>query len=213
MLFLPGISFKPQINQSSLNMKRANFVLMSMLLLPAILLGSEKVVISQWLSTGPLPVNYPAFHQMQNVEGKTFSNTELLSFSHFSLKDYFPEENLSLQWFGGKTVQWQGAFADENGFFVLDDGSETGEPQVAYLATYVKTERWISTQLEIRSAHMLEAYLNGERIGSKTTIEKEEGTTGRVSKELKLPRGTHLLVIKALRPAEGRTGVEADSQS
>jgi dipeptidyl aminopeptidase/acylaminoacyl peptidase len=184
-------------------MKRANFVLMAMLLLPVILMGSEKVVISQWLSTGPLPVNYPAFHQMQNMEGKTFSNTELLSFSHFSLKDYFPEENLSLQWFGGKTALWQAAFSDENGFFVLHDGSETGEPQLAYLATYIRTDRWLTTQLEIRSAHMLEAYLNGERIGSKNTIEKEEGTTGRVSRELKLPRGTHLLVIKALKPAEG----------
>ncbi len=183
-------------------MNRTIFVLWALLLFPFLLPAQEKLVIPQWLSTGPLPVNNPAFHETKNVEGKPFSNNELLSFSQFSLKDYFPEENMMLPWFGGINAQWRAAFADENGFLVLHDGSQTSEPQVAYLATYIKTERWISTQLEIRSAHMVEAYLNGERIGSKTTIEKEEGSTGRVSKELKLPRGTHLLVIKALKPAE-----------
>jgi dipeptidyl aminopeptidase/acylaminoacyl peptidase len=183
-------------------MKRAGFVLFFLFLFPAIMLGSEKVVISQWLSTGPLPVNNPAFHKTKNVEGKTFSNADLLSFGHLNLNDYFPQETMPLQWFGGQSIQWKAAFADENGFLVLHDGGQTSEPQLAYLATYIRAERWISTQLEIRSAHMVEAYLNGERIGSKTTIEKEEGSTGRVSKELKLPRGTHLLVIKALKPAE-----------
>lgn len=183
-------------------MKRTIFVLWALMLIPFLLPAQKKLVISQWLSTGPLPVSNPAFHDMKNVEGKPFSNNELLSFSHFSLKDYFPEKNLLLPWFGAQNAPWQSAFADENGFLVLHDGSQTNEPQVAYLATYIKAERWISTQLEIRSAHMVEAYLNGERIGSKTTLEKEEGSTGRVSKELKLPRGTHLLVIKALKPAE-----------
>jgi len=183
-------------------MKRAGFVLFLVLLFPAILLGSEKIVISQWLSTGPLAVGYPAFHEMKNVEGKTFSNTELLSFGHLNLNDYFPEENLSLQWFSGIKAQWKASFADENGFLVLSDGSQTAKPQVAYLATYITTERWVSTQLEIRSPYLLDAYFNGSRIGTKSTIEKEDGTTGRVSKELKLPRGTHLLVIKTLKPPQ-----------
>lgn len=183
-------------------MKRSYFVLLFCLLLPGILLASEKMVLSRWLSTPALPLQYPAFHQVQNVEGKTFSNNDLLSYNHLGLKDYFPEEGLPFTWFNGQPVQWLAIAADENGFLELQDGSETPQPQLVYLAAYLKADRWMSAQLEIRTNYMLEAYLDGERIGSKTTIEKEENTTGKVTKELKLTRGTHLLLIKALKPAE-----------
>lgn len=183
-------------------MKRSYFVLLLCILLPGLLMASEKVVVSQWLSTGTLPLQYPAFHQLQNVEGKAFSNTDLLSFNHLDLNDYFPEEGLPLSWFNEQQIEWQAVTADENGFLALHDGSETQQPQVLYLAAYLKADRWISAQLEIRSNYLLEAYLDGERIGNKTTIEKEENTTGKVTKALKLTRGTHLLLVKALKPAD-----------
>ena len=183
-------------------MKIKSNVFFFLLLFPSILLGSEKVVISQWLTTGPLPVSYPAFHEIRNVEGKPFSNAELLSFRHKNLSDFFPEQNMTFKWFGGMSAGWQAAFADEKGFLVLHDGGQTSQPHVAYLASYIRTDRWISAQLEIRSPYLLEAYLNGSRIGTKTTLENQEGTTGKVTKELKLPRGTHLLVIKTLKPPQ-----------
>ena len=183
-------------------MKRSYFVLLLCILLPGLLLASEKVVVSRWLSTGPLPVNFPAFHQTENVEGKTFSNTNLLSFNHLDFEDYFPEEGLTLSWFNGQEIQWQAMVADENGFLQLHDGSETQQPQIVYLAAYLKADRWLSAHLEIRSNYLLEAYLDGDRLGNKTTIEKEENSTGKITKELKLTRGTHLLLIKALKPAE-----------
>lgn len=183
-------------------MNNKSIALLILLVLPSVLLGSEKVVISQWLSTGPLPLRYPAFHETRNVHGRQFSNTELLSFSHMNLTDYFPKQSMDFGWFNGTSATWQAVFADEKGFLVLHDSSQTARPQVAYLATYIRADRWLSTQLEIRSPYMLEAYLNGNRIGSKTTLENEEGTTGKVTKELKLPKGTHLLVLKTLRPPQ-----------
>jgi|LSQX01.3.fsa_nt_gb dipeptidyl aminopeptidase/acylaminoacyl peptidase len=185
-----------------LNMKRSYFVLLLCVLLSMPGLASEKLVVSQWLTAGALPLQYPAFHQVQNVEGKTFSNNDLLSFNHLNLKDYFPEEGLQFNWFNGQPVEWVTMMADENGFLVLHDGQECPQPQMVYLAAYLKADRWMSAQLEVRSNYMLEAYLDGERIGSKTSIEKEENTTGKVTKELKLTRGTHLLLIKALKPSE-----------
>ena len=48
---------------------------------------------------------------------------------------------------------------------------------------------------------MLKAWLDGEEIGSKTKIDEDAEKIGKVSKNLKLERGKHLLIIKTLMPA------------
>ena len=58
----------------------------------------------------------------------------------------------------------------------------------------------MSTSLEIKSPHMLKAWINGEAIGTKSSTEEEENTIGKVSKELKLERGNHLILIKTVKP-------------
>jgi hypothetical protein len=48
---------------------------------------------------------------------------------------------------------------------------------------------------------MLKAWLGGEELGSKTKIDEDGEKIGKVSKNLKLERGKHLLIIKTLMPA------------
>jgi len=182
-------------------MKRLFFVIGFLVFFPFIVFSSNRLVISKWLSTGPLSVGFPAFHETPDVQGNVFADRQLLSFPHISLPGFYPEENMFQAWFGRQTAQWLSAPVDEKGFVKLSDGGQTQTPQVAYLATYLRADRWIAAQLEIRSPYMLEAYLNGKRIGTKITIEKEEGSTGRVTSNLELTKGNHLLIIKALKPA------------
>jgi dipeptidyl aminopeptidase/acylaminoacyl peptidase len=182
-------------------MKRLLFVIGLLVFFPFYVFSANRLVVSNWLSTGPLSVGVPAFHETPNVRGNVFTDVQLLSFPHIRLHGFYPEENLPLQWFAGQTTRWLPTQTNENGFLILSDGSQTQTSQVAYLATYLRADQWISAQLEIRSSYMLEAYLNGNRIGTKTTVEKEDGTTGRVSSNLELTKGNHLLVIKTLKPA------------
>jgi dipeptidyl aminopeptidase/acylaminoacyl peptidase len=162
--------------------------------------AEEKMVIPAWLVIQPVDVNYPVFHEVENTQGKAFSDRDLLGFDFFDLADYFPEEGKVLPWTGGLERTWVPGSTDENGYVILDGEDSPARPQLAYLATYIRADRWVKTQLEIKSPYMLEAYLNGRRIGTKASVEKEENTIGKVSQELKLDRGTHLLVIKTLRP-------------
>ena len=172
------------------------FLVMSLMAFSAF---SEKIVVSQFLATSPLPVSKPVFYDVGNVEGKTFSNADLLSFQHFSLSDFFPVEGDELKWFGNEKTTWKKAISDEDGFVFLEK-EESDEASIAYIAAYVKAERWLKAKLDVRSPGMLEVFLNGKSLGKKTTTEDEEGTIGRFSQDITLTKGTHFLLIKAFNP-------------
>ncbi len=165
-------------------------------------IAGDKLVISQWLKTSSHEVVLPVFHDLKNTKGKTFEMRNLLEFDHVNLSNHFPEKGKVLTSANETLLQWQSDFTDSNGYIFIDGESETKHPRVAYLAAYIETDRFIKTTLEIKSPHTVRAWLNGEHIGTKATTEAEENTVGRVSKDLKLERGKHLLVIKTLKPAD-----------
>lgn len=164
--------------------------------------ASEKLVISQWLKTSSHVLDMPVFYDVKNTRGKTLEMGNLLKFDHVDLSNHFPEEGKILTTSGETLLQWVPDFTDSNGYVFMSNALETEQPQVAYLATYIETDRFIKTTLEIKSPHTVRAWLNGEQIGTKETTETEENTIGRVSKDLKLERGKHLLVIKTLKPED-----------
>lgn len=201
VLFLQANKFLPSFTYTI--MKKASLIILSLILFTPWVNGNERIVISRWLQAGPLDAPYPAFHQVPNTQGKTFAHSELLSFNHLDLKDYFPVSGMSLPWLWGQNGSWSPVASDENGYVMISGNISGQHPRVAYLATYVRTDRWLETKLEIKSPYLLEVWLDGKRIASKNTQETEENTIGRINRELKLTRGTHLLVIKTLLPPAG----------
>jgi dipeptidyl aminopeptidase/acylaminoacyl peptidase len=180
-------------------MKKVVFLLILAVCAADIFAQSEKISITEWLTIPAQKKNYPVFHQLENTQGKTFSDENLLNFEHFSFKDHFPANNEVLAVMDGEQLQWTPVGADENGLIVV--GSKEEEPQIAYLATYIWADRWLQTTIEINSPYMLKAWLDGEEIGSKTKIDEDAEKTGKVSKTLKLERGKHLLLVKTVMPA------------
>lgn len=171
-------------------------------LMPVQVLAKERLVISQWLKTNALEVFLPMGHDTENTAGSTFSSSDMLVFDQMAMSAYFPEAGMTSSWLHGQSLQWDVAYTDENGYVVFSDSLTPATPMVAYMATYIRSSRWVETQLEVKSPYLLSAWLNGKPIGTKKSLEKEENTMGKVTQTLKLPRGNHLLVIKTLRPAE-----------
>jgi len=208
-------------------MKKRCFIIL-MMIIPFTAIAGEKIVISRWLSTPALEVHYPLFYDVPNVEGNVFTDRQLLLFDHMDLRNYYPEEGKTLTWLNGQDMQWDVEFTDAGGFISIT-GRDPGDlPEIAYLATYIRADRWMKATLELKSPWMFEAWLNGKKIGTKSTIESkkekennndpdnETGTPentepgdnrsdyGRIRHSMELTRGTHLLVIKMLRtPIEG----------
>ena len=177
-------------------------IYLSLLLLPGFVFGSNSLVISRWLTTGPLVIDVPAFYQTPNTLGKTFSDEQLLAFPHITLKDLYPEENQPIGWKAGQSQKWVPISTNEKGVLALSDSSKNDLPHVLYVSTYIRTDRWASAQLQVNSNYMLEAFLNGKRILTKTSVSKDAEAPGRSTANIKLPKGNHLLVIKTLKPAQ-----------
>ncbi len=198
-------------------MKKIVFFLVVSILISQALFAGDRVVVSRWLTTGPLDVNLPVFHNTPDTRGSTFSDRQLLVFDHIEMQEYFPADGKPLQWLNGQSATWQQIHSDADGLVEIGQADATNNPQVAYLAAYIHTERWIDARLEMKSPFLFEAWLNGEKIGTKSSIERQKAETGnddeqgennsmgRVGHQMKLPMGTHLLVIKALRPAGEET--------
>lgn len=164
--------------------------------------SNDKLVISQWLVTPAHEIKLPVFHDRLNTSGDAFSMKDLLEFDHLNLNDHFPKEGKPAGKADGVALTWQPDFTDFNGYLTLPETEDSAEPQIAYMAVYIESERYTETTLEVKSPHMLRAWHNGRQIGVKSTTEQEENTVGRVKTDLTLERGKHLLVIKTLKPAE-----------
>jgi dipeptidyl aminopeptidase/acylaminoacyl peptidase len=160
---------------------------------------SQKVAIQEWLAIPTQTLAYPVFHDLENTQGKTFNDENLLRFPRFNLKGHFPEENKTIAIQDGKELRWQRMQAGDDGFITA--GSKSDQPQMVYLSAYVWAERWIEANLEVSSPYMLRAWLGKDEIGTKTKLDDDPEKMGKVSKSLKLERGKHWLFIKALMPA------------
>ncbi len=182
-------------------MRKKILQLSALLLLSFYANCSNKLVISNWLTTPSHILPAPVFQNQSNIKGKEFDINEILAFNHVQLQGVFPEMGKNIGLAEGKRLTWQNTFTDANGYVFIENDTLTPNYQIAYLAVYIRTERFIGTTLEIKSPHALRVWLNGEIIGTKTTTENDDNMVGKVTKALNLQTGKHLLLIKTVRPA------------
>ncbi len=180
---------------------KKNLLFLVMLLLAASIHANDKLVVSQWMTTPAHQVPMPVFHQVENTAGKVFDATKLLEFDRVNLKDHFPEEGKTLTVVAEQELTWTPVVSDSNGFIIIDHDTLSQNPQVTYLATYIWADRFVEISLELKSPYLIKAWFDGHEIGTKKSTEEEENTIGKVSKDLKLERGKHLLIIKTIKPA------------
>ncbi|HER43591.1 MAG TPA: hypothetical protein ENO08_03940, partial [Candidatus Eisenbacteria bacterium] len=86
-------------------------------------------------------------------------------------------------------MEWREAPAGPQGI-ILDGAGAL--PRVAYLASYIETQRWAALELEARGSHPFEIFVGGESI-----LALEEGA-GTKRGTAKLRAGKHLVVVKTV---------------
>lgn len=180
-------------------MKRILFALVMIGAFSGAKAQNEKIFITEWLALPAQKLTLPAFHDLENTQGKAFSDEYLLNFDQYNLAGYFPELNKQFTNSQGSQLQWLSKPTDEQNFLLL--GSAGEQAQLVYLASYIWADRWMSATIEINSPYLLKAWLNGEEIGTKTKIDDDLEKIGKINKNLKLERGKHLLLVKTIIPA------------
>jgi dipeptidyl aminopeptidase/acylaminoacyl peptidase len=153
------------------------------------------LTVQNWLiAKGPEQV-FPAFAGTASIKGEPFTAHDLFGFSPLDISDHYPSENdafLSSPDIHGK---WQLTPVNPSGLADI----EKSDPAVntsAYMVTYISASRWIKAGLEIHSRQKLEVYLNGKRLGSKTSKQDSEEDPGKWSREVELTPGKHRLLIR-----------------
>ncbi|MEJ2052340.1 MAG: S9 family peptidase [Calditrichaceae bacterium] len=157
---------------------------------------SAEIYIEQWLRLGPVDQCFPALHTQKNINGKTIDIGNLLTFSNLDVINWQPQKNQS---FG--QLKWEVVSA--NGMNELKLNSDSDIPSIQYLASYIRTGRWLKSQLKVSGAHPFQVFLDGalleSKSGSENTTMETDNESGSVIKEVKLERGTHLLLVKTVR--------------
>ena len=161
---------------------------------------SVKIEIKEWLNTASQEMPLPIFHSINNLEGLPITVDKLLEFDHYELSEWWPsKENGST-----KELQWGLISADEEGYVNLSPGKEA-LPEISYIAAYISIPRWMNIQLITESPHLFQVYVDGEKVATKSSSEKDEQKeTVKTETELKLETGKHLLLFKLLRDPENK---------
>lgn len=176
-------------------MKR--FIVFTFSLLFAICLIAGDLVVREWLFSGALQVQKPIFSETENLDGKKFTEESLFRFTHLNNENILPEANSTFLSLSGETLQWKQVKASDDGV-VGWSAPAAGNNYVVWFAAWVKTNRWGKVTLELQSRQLLEVYHGKRLLGGKYTTEPAEKDPGKLSRELALETGTHLVLIKTM---------------
>ena len=97
-------------------------------------------------------------------------------------------------------ANWKEIKAEENSIKLSGDDVN---PTIAYLGVYVDIKRWTEVKVSLKSPQAIRIWLDGEVVATKAKVdatEKEKTSVkGRkVSADLKLETGKHLLLVKTV---------------
>ena len=167
-------------------------------------LRADTIPVNNWLVAPGPDRSLPAFAETKNVQGDPFTAKELFGFLPLEPGDLYPQEDQLLLQENGNRSRWAVATTDADGFTGLEKSSPSTNA-TAFLASYISADRWMEVELEIRSRQKMEVYLNGERLGSKTTAQGTGEEPGKLSCEIKLATGKHRLLVYTMHAADDET--------
>ncbi len=153
--------------------------------------------VGQWLRLGPVGHPLPAFHDAAKGGYKI---ERLFEDEKLSIEPLQPERATDQAWFGEQPLTWAPADSQRGG--VVQLRGEGDEPQSAWLATYVATDRWVAADLEILGKHPRAAWLDGEQVLKGGFGKPPAAGAKELNKRVELTPGQHLLVIRTVRNPE-----------
>ena len=125
--------------------------------------------VREWMGLPPVPVEFPAFGDMKNVENKTFSQADLLTLSTFNIENLTPavgEQELQYH-----SLTWETATVNDN--IVISQNKST-VPAIGLYAVYAENTQALTFY---------------KRQGFTITREQTDEQTGRQEFTMKYQRG------------------------
>ncbi len=156
---------------------------------------SVSLTVDHWLSAGPVPVLMPAFHDQNNLDGKTFKAADLLKMQIKKVDN--PSAGGVFYISNGKKIAWKKTKAGKSGGMPVthNPGSDYA---VNWQAVYAQVSQWMEPTVKITTPQCFELYVDGKKVASKYSFTTKDKKPKTVEKQIKLETGKHLFVIKSL---------------
>ena len=156
---------------------------------------NNKVQVDEWLTTGAVEVLLPAFYNEKNLDGKVFKAENLLQTELKKIE--YPEDGAVFLERNNNTIQWKKQKTNKDGELVIPQLQNT-DYALNWQATYLQCDNYTKLTFEIETSQGFVMFVDGQRKLSKLTFEKNGKAAVKKTKELKLEKGKHLLVIVSL---------------
>jgi len=158
---------------------------------------TKELVITDWLLLGPfsnpLPALLEEYKKRQLIEN-------LVKFHQVDKSKMKPIAGGSLLWHDGTLFRWREIQSGKNGVSLVGDEIH---PTIAYFGTYLDVKRWTRARVTIHSPQAFHLCVDGRICVTKSKANKNgenSNTTNgkKVSAELNLETGKHLLIVKSV---------------
>jgi len=150
--------------------------------------AGNEIKINQWLMAGPEKINMPAFSEVKDIDGNTFSESDLLKKFQVQLTDVYPKVNESFP-LGLTNSIWKQINIGTDSILL----ASTEKNNIAILATYISVDRWTKGTINITLNGLYEFYLDDELVKSKTTSDLKSTKI-----VVTLANGKHKIMLKVL---------------
>lgn len=158
-----------------------NNLIFALLLASSFPLSAKDIRVMHYKHAGPVEVRTPVLADSLNVNGKKFEVQDLL-------KTGISVDNMLQQ---AQTLQ-----ADTAGYVTLAAANQAYD--IHLFSFYLTSDRYVKGNLEVAGPGMFEVYVNGEKKGTKTSVQDSLSKAGSSSFELKMEPYRHEVVIKYL---------------
>jgi len=171
------------------------------------------LAVNRWLQLGPVPISLPAFHQIPDLQGKTVSLKDFLDFSFVNTSQWHPKQGARIPWEKGAFLTWKTVECPDD-TLTLKISHPLKKAQLYYFALYLRPMRFLKAKIRIASNTMFQAYLDGKSIIKKSRADTQftRATSESASRAVAMEPGQHLLLIKAIIPAQQNPTVQISTR-
>ncbi len=151
--------------------------------------------VENWLTAGPIGAFMPAFHDRNNMDGKTFKAADLMKMHIKKVEN--PASGKTFYLSGGKEINWKKMPTGKSGNLIIPTSSKS-DYAINWQAFYLNAEQWMKPAFEITTSQCFELFVDGKKSASNYSFTKEGKEPKTVKKQIALEPGKHLVVIKSL---------------
>jgi dipeptidyl aminopeptidase/acylaminoacyl peptidase len=167
--------------------------------------NEHEITINQWLTLGPVPVNFPAYHDQKSINNEAYGHQKMFDDHRFGENNWKPESGSEAQVLG-YLHNW---IITENNSIQFSAPS-TEKPAFAWAAFYLESNRFTEGTLELNSNHPFRVYVNGEKKGSHLPNSDSSNNQNSFSESLRLTQGKHLILIRLYYDPENEASWSLD---